>query len=161
MNHPPSTPPYFDLLFSRISDQHHATTTAFGRHVHWGFWQEPSRATCDASDYARAAERLCALVCDSAEIDSGQFICDVGCGFGGTIARLNELHTGTHLTGINIDARQLERAKALVTAKNANEIAFVNAAAERLPLDDESCDVLLSVEAVFHYMILSFAKSSS
>jgi cyclopropane fatty-acyl-phospholipid synthase-like methyltransferase len=35
---------------------------------------------------------------------------DVGCGFGGTIASLNEHFSDLQLTGVNIDLRQLDRA---------------------------------------------------
>ena len=145
------SPPYFDLLFQRLANQHPGTVTAFGKHVHWGHWSEPEKAGLEASEYAAAAEQLCDLVCDAASIEAGQTVVDVGCGFGGTIDRLNQQQTGLKLCGINIDARQLERAREQVVANEGNEIEFLTAAAERLPLSDASCERVLSVEAVFHF----------
>jgi hypothetical protein len=83
-------PPYFDTLFQLLQDNDPDTLAAFGRHVHWGYWESPDSADGSAQDYARAAERLCRRVCDAADIRDGQRIVDVGCGFGGTIASLNE-----------------------------------------------------------------------
>ena len=45
----------------------------------------------------------------AAGIADGQHILDVGCGFGGTVASLNENFSRVHLLGVNIDERQLER----------------------------------------------------
>lgn len=145
------TPPYFNLLFERIENQHPETVAAFGQHVHWGYWRDPSVASIDASDYFNAAQRLCAIACAAAEIRSNQTIADVGCGFGGTIAWINQHYKDLHLTGINIDTRQLQRARSQVVSQCGNQITFVEAPAEQLPMRDSSCDVVLSVEAVFHF----------
>ena len=53
-------------------------------------------------------------MCDVAEIRDGMRIIDVGCGFGGTIASLNERFSELELVGVNIDSRQLERATDMV-----------------------------------------------
>ena len=147
----PSNPPYFEILFSRLSAGDPDTVAAFGRHVHWGYWPDPAAATGTAEDYGQAAERLCRKVCDAARISGGEKILDVGCGFGGTIASLNERFANLDLTGVNIDARQLDRAAQTVHPQNANIIRWLEADAARLPLPDNSFDVVLAVECIFHF----------
>jgi SAM-dependent methyltransferase len=144
-------PPYFDILFSRLEAQEPATTVAFGRHVHWGYWDRPEEADGSPEDYARAAERLCRLVCDAAQIRDGLRILDVGCGFGGTIASLNERFADLELVGVNIDPRQLERARRTVRPLHGNRIRFVEGDGCRLTFGPGSFDVVLAVECIFHF----------
>jgi SAM-dependent methyltransferase len=147
----PHAPPYFDVLFSRFQNQDPEATIAFGRHVHWGYWDDPATANGTAADYAQAAERLCQRVCDAGSIRDGLRILDVGCGFGGTIASLNERYTGLDMVGLNIDRRQLDRAAELVHPANGNRVAWVEADACRLPFPADSFDVVLAVECIFHF----------
>ena len=149
-NEPPN-PPYFDGLLQRLAINDARTVAAFGRHVHWGYWEDPSKATCLPEEYGAAAESLCRAICDAAEIRNGMRIIDVGCGFGGTLASLNERFSDLQLVGVNIDSRQLERAADIVRPRNGNSIEFVEADAARIPLPDESFDVVLAVECIFHF----------
>jgi cyclopropane fatty-acyl-phospholipid synthase-like methyltransferase len=146
-----AAPPYFDVLFARLEANEPATATAFGRHVHWGYWPDPASADGSAADYAAAAERLCRRVCDAAEVRDGLRVLDVGCGYGGTIASLNERFKGLTLVGVNIDRRQLERARQTVQPANGNVISFVHGDACRLDLAAGSFDVVLAVECIFHF----------
>ena len=151
MSKEPNNPPYFDGLLQRLDTDDAHTSAAFGRHVHWGYWQDPSRATCTPEAYGAAAEELCRAVCDTAGIQDGTRIVDVGCGFGGTLASLNERFSKLELVGVNIDSRQLERATDIVRPRNGNSIEFLQADAARIPLLDESFDVVLAVECIFHF----------
>jgi SAM-dependent methyltransferase len=143
--------PYFDVLLSLLERGDGRVEAAFGRHVHWGYWPDPGRATGDAADYAAAAERLSLEVCAAANIADGQTVLDVGCGFGGTIASLNERFQHMRLVGLNIDQRQIARARAKVTPRGDNSIAFIAGTASSLPLPDASCDAVVAVEAIFHF----------
>jgi cyclopropane fatty-acyl-phospholipid synthase-like methyltransferase len=78
-------------------------------------------------------------------------VLDVGCGIGGTIASLNERFSGLDLVGVNIDARQLERAARTVRPANGNRIRWVEADACDLSLAAASFDALLAVECIFHF----------
>jgi SAM-dependent methyltransferase len=147
----PLVPPYFDILFSRLQAREPATTVAFGRHVHWGYWDRPEDADGSPEDYGRAAERLCRIVCDAAGVRDNMRVLDVGCGFGGTIASLNERFSGLELVGVNIDPRQLERARQVVRPARGNRIRFVEGDACRLTFPPNSFDVVLAVECVFHF----------
>lgn len=151
MANEPANPPYFDGIFQRLASNDVTTAAAFGRHVHWGYWNEPPSESCSAQEYGKAAERLCRVICDAAEIRDGMRVLDVGCGFGGTLASLNERFFDLQLVGVNIDARQLDRATELVVPKNGNSVEFVHADAAKMPLPDKRFDAVLAVECVFHF----------
>jgi len=142
--------PYFDALLA-LFDSHPVLAQTFGRHVHWGYWEHVPTARPDAWEFANAAERLTRLVLDAAGVANGQQILDVGCGFGGTVASLNERYDNMGLHGLNIEHRQLLRAKQLVQAFATNRIEWVNANACELPFVDASFDTLVAVECIFHF----------
>ena len=143
--------PYFDFLLANLADRNASLAKSFGRHVHWGYWADPARATCDDDDYAAAAEQLSREVCRAAEVAEGERVLDAGCGFGGTIALLNEQFSRLRLDGLNIDERQLERARRDVVARRDNVIQFTRADACSLPFPDASFDRVLAVECIFHF----------
>ncbi len=143
--------PYFDFVLRELEAKNPAVELAFGRHVHWGYWPDPSKADQSAEDYARAAEALSQQVYGAAQIENGQHILDVGCGFGGTVASLNENFTGLNLVGVNIDARQVERARQKVSALASNKIEFKVGDACQLPIADAAFDRVLAVECIFHF----------
>jgi SAM-dependent methyltransferase len=148
---PAGVPPYFDHLFALLQQEDPDTVAAFGRHAHWGYWDDPATFDGSAGNYAEAAERLCRLVCDAAAIRDGLAVLDVGCGFGGTVASLNERFDRLDLVGVNIDARQLARAAREVKPRGANRIRFVCGDACKLPAAPARFDVVLAVECIFHF----------
>lgn len=143
--------PYFDVVLEQLQVDNHNMQQVFGRHVHWGYWPQPHQADGSVEDFALAAERLCQQVYNVANIQEGDRVLDVGCGFGGTIASLNEHFHQLHLTGLNIDPRQIERAKQQVSPLANNVIAFVEGDACQIPFPDHSADVVLAVECIFHF----------
>src|SRR5687768_13614866 len=94
--------PYFDVLLERLDEGDARACTAFGRHVHWGWWPDPDQASGTPEDYAAAAERMCHKVCAAAGVGEGMRVLDVGCGLGGTIASLNERFSDLDMVGVNI-----------------------------------------------------------
>ncbi len=147
----PEPPPYFDALLERLAAGDPEATAAFGRHVHWGYWANPDADPGTGANYAVAAEELCRRVCDVAPVRDGMCVLDVGCGFGGTIASLNERFQNLDMTGVNIDARQLARAAETFTPTSGNRVAWVEADACALPFADAQFDAVLAVECVFHF----------
>ena len=119
--------------------------------MHWGYWPAPRRALLSDADFAIAAERLTQEICALADLADGHLVLDVGCGFGGTIAFLNERFDAMQLLGVNIDPRQLDRAKRLVLPLKHNTIAFQEGDACALPFPDASFDRVLAVECIFHF----------
>jgi hypothetical protein len=89
--------PCFDYLLEELENRNPSIETSFGRHVHWGYWDERRRAVCDDADYAKAAERPTHQLCP-ARIVEGDRVLEVGCGFGGTLASLNERSPRCHCT---------------------------------------------------------------
>jgi ubiquinone/menaquinone biosynthesis C-methylase UbiE len=143
--------PYFDYLLAAIKDGNSAVENSFGRHVHWGYWDYPKRATLTVDDFIEATENLSRQVCKAGKIDNNMKILDVGCGFGGTIAHINENFQGMSLVGVNFDERQLARASAIVQPFGSNVIEFKQGDACALPLPDAFFDVVLAVECIFHF----------
>ncbi len=143
--------PYFDHLLAALQEDNDAVEKSFGRHVHWGYWQQPKQAKLTDDDFAEAAENLSSLVVAAAEIRNKQRILDVGCGFGGTIAHLNENYNDLQLFGLNLDDRQLYRARDKVLEIKRNKIQFQQGNACSLPFPDNSFDVVLAVECIFHF----------
>jgi len=143
--------PYFDALLTLLDQGHSAVDRAFGRHVHWGYWPEPTQADGSPEDFAAAAERLTELIYTAAEVENGQRILDAGCGFGGTVASLNDRFQDIDVSGLNIDRRQLRRANGRVSAEPGNALNWVQADACALPFADRSFDTVLAVECIFHF----------
>jgi ubiquinone/menaquinone biosynthesis C-methylase UbiE len=148
-----SAMPYFDEIFARL-EQPGSTelVDAFGaRHVHWGYYADPSSTDDSVAGLQVAAEAMTRRLCDAANIRAGQQVLDVGCGFGGTIASLNERFSPLALTGLNIDPRQVERARTLVQAQPGNSVDFAEGDACRMPFAAASFERVLAVECIFHF----------
>ena len=143
--------PYFDQIlevFKRSPDS--SLSQAMMRHVHWGLFSapiaHPSPAACVA-----AAEAMTEKICTAARAGNNLRILDVGCGFGGTVAHLNERFSGCELVGLNIDDRQLALARKWVRPQSGNTVKFVQGDACALPFGDASFDVVTAVECIFHF----------
>lgn len=143
--------PYFDILLEQLSLGNADMQQIFGRHVHWGYWPDPGKADGSVEDFAIAAEQLSQRMFEVAGVKEGDRVLDVGCGFGGTIASLNEKFQNLQLTGLNIDARQIARANQTIQPLANNQISFVEGDACQLPFPDASVDVVLAVECIFHF----------
>ena len=144
--------PYFDQIIERLEALPDSSLArAFERHVHWGYFASPETADDSVERYVAAAEELTRRMCDAAGVADGLTILDVGCGFGGTIDHLNAHLTGCELVGLNIDARQLDRARDLVQPRAENTVSFVEGDACSLPFEDGRFDAVLAVECAFHF----------
>ncbi|MFA5923575.1 MAG: methyltransferase domain-containing protein [Methylococcaceae bacterium] len=143
--------PYFDYLLALLKEGDEAVEKSFGRHVHWGYWERPELAALTTADFEQAAENLTRQVCLAGNIENGLSVLDVGCGFGGTVAHINEHYTGMKLVGLNLDERQLVRAREMVLPLADNAIQFQQGNACALPYPDQTYDVVLAVECIFHF----------
>ncbi|MDY6996651.1 MAG: methyltransferase domain-containing protein [Actinomycetota bacterium] len=142
--------PYFDLLIDE-RDGGGATGQLWKNQVHWGYWEDPSAATGTRDDYQAAMEQMNRELLEAGRVADGQRLLDVGCGFGGTIQQINAEHRDMHLTGLNIDARQLAAADAQTHPANGNRIGWVEGDACALPFEDGEFDRVLAVECIFHF----------
>lgn len=142
---------YIDIFLESFERGDADSVAAFGTHVHWGYWETPSRADGSTADFARAAENMSRRITEAACIGDGQSVLDVGCGFGGTIASMNSRFAGMKLAGVNIDGRQVARARATVHARAENSIAFIQADAMAMPQELRDFDAVLAIESVCHF----------
>ena len=143
--------PFVDLVLEQFRQGNTDVIQACGRHLHFGYWDNPANADGSVADFTNAAESLTSLVCDFGDVGSGLSILDCGCGFGGTLSSLNENFSNRHLVGLNIDPRQLARARTEVQPFNGNQIEFVEGDACQLPFENASFDVVLAVECIMHF----------
>ncbi len=143
--------PYLDKTVSLLEAGDLEIRQAFGRHWHWGYWQDPALATGKIDDFVRAGERMSEHFLDVASLGDGQRVLDAGCGFGGTIAVANERYRGVSLTGLNIDPRQLAWARENVVARADNTVEFTLGDACAPPFASRTFDRVVAVECIFHF----------
>jgi ubiquinone/menaquinone biosynthesis C-methylase UbiE len=151
MKKTPERIPYFDNLPEKFDAGDLDAIAAFGRHIHWGYWEVPTKADGSIADFGAAAESLSQRMINLAQIEPGMSILDAGCGFGGTIAIVNDRCSNLDLVGVNIDSQQVSRAREEVKGRDNNRIQFICADACQLPLADNSCDRILAVECIFGF----------
>lgn len=71
----------------------------WGEHLHHGLWSTGRETP------AEAAEALVDLVAGRLELEPGQTLCDIGCGYGAGALRLAERY-GLHVTGVTLSRAQ-------------------------------------------------------
>lgn len=76
----------------------------WGEHVHHGLWTTGREAP------DQAVEALVAHLAERLDLQPGQHVCDVGCGYGATAEWLSRRH-GVHVTGVTISSAQFKRAQ--------------------------------------------------
>lgn len=145
--------PYVDFVLEQLARDNAVVEAAWGTHMHWGYWPDPERPDLSLDGYARALDQLTREHWRHADIRPGHTVADVGCGFGGSLALLNAERDALRLIGVNIDARQLERARERVRprAGSGNRLQLELADALALPFADGSVDVAMSIECIFHF----------
>jgi SAM-dependent methyltransferase len=79
------------------------------------------------------------LIRDGTELAPGTRLLEVGCGVGAVLAVLGQEFPGIHLTGVDIEPKQLEFARAHLERSQV-EATLMQADALALPFDDESFD---------------------
>ncbi len=143
--------PYFDQILADLPEVDIELRRVLTRHVHWGYWENPASAAYTLESLAMAQEQLSQQVANAGQVRSGQRILDCGCGFGGTIAHLNDRLQDLDMVGLNIDPRQLEVARTNFYPKHGNRAEFIEGDACALPFDENSFDLVLAVECIFHF----------
>ena len=137
-------PAYFDPLLAAFR------RGQAGRSVHLGHWDRPQAAGSERAEFGHAQARLDEILLEMADLQPGQRVLDVGCGLGATLETISRRVSGMALTGLNIDARQLELCRG-IEAANGNQLCWYQGDACRLPFRAASYDRLLCIEAMFHF----------
>ena len=107
--------------------------------------KQQARKMWAGGEYAEIAERIAdagRTTVEAAEIGSGDKVLDVACGTGN--ATIPAAQTAAEVTGLDLTPRLLEQGRA-AAAEAGVEIDWVEGDAERLPFEDESFDVVISV----------------
>lgn len=143
--------PYFDMLFGALGRGAPGLSATFGHHVHWGYWGPGDRPDGSFEDFARAAERLTQRLLDNAKVERGHRVLDAGSGLGGTLASLDARCDEVALTGLNIDPRQVEKARERLRPRPGNSLEFHVGDACDMPFPSGAFDRVLAVECIFHF----------
>lgn len=141
---------FFDNL-SQEFDKNLDVQTAFGEHIHWGYWEDPRQAIGNLRDFAHAGEQLSRLVLEMAELQSENTVLDAGCGWGGTIALANRLYHNLEFIGINIDGAQIQQAKLKHEPQHGNRLNFIEGDACVLPETLPILDCAWALECIFAF----------
>lgn len=148
---PPQQPiAYFDRMIEDFDAEVNSRNTHLG---HWDLDDDAPRElsnsiTCE--EFEQAQERLNHEMIRRAHVVRGSNVLDVACGFGGLIETLDKQFTDLQLTGLNIDARQLEICQQL-RSKSVNSMRWHEADACDLPFEDATFDIVFCIEAMFHF----------
>jgi len=112
----------------------------WGEHVHHGLWltgREPAEV---------AVVQLVDHVAEAANIQNGDRVCDVGCGYGGASRHLADQYNAT-VTGLTISEAQHKYACEQTAGGNPT---YLLRNWEQNELDTASFDALISIECVSH-----------
>lgn len=115
--------------------------TVWGEHVHHGYWR-----TGRESD-REAAEALVELVAGKLALETGQSLCDIGCGYGATAEYLAG-HYDVAVTGLTISSAQAAIASA--RTPKAGSVACFQRDWLTNGLADESFDRAYAIESSEH-----------
>ena len=92
-----------------------------------------------------AAVRTTLDVLDEVLAPSGRAIVDVGCGDGALVRAL--ANQGARMTGIDVSAGQLERARAHPPVADER---YLEGSGQSLPLDDDAADAVVFLQSLHH-----------
>lgn len=142
--------PYINLIIDLIKDNNSSYKTSFKKNIHWGYWDKPKLSIINSEEFIEATERMTDFIIKISDINNGQTVLDIGCGFGGAIESLNKRYDNLVLYGLNNDSRQLEIAENIVKSDGTNTITFLLNDACRLPIESNSIDKIIAIESIFH-----------
>lgn len=105
--------------------------------------------------YSSLAESNCCLSCggalERAAVKHGETCVDLGSGRGSDALRMADLvGPGGFVYGVDVSDGMLEKARATAKKFGVTNVAFVKSELEKLPLDDDSADVVISNCTINH-----------
>ena len=111
----------------------------WGEHVHHGYWRSGRESP------AEAADALVRLVAERLDLEPGQAVCDIGCGYGATAADLATRH-GVSVLGLTVSAAQ----EAVARSREAAGVTFLRRDWLDNRLPDASFDRAYAIESSEH-----------
>ncbi|MCG8456453.1 MAG: methyltransferase domain-containing protein [Holophagales bacterium] len=144
---------HFELIAAALGRGEPRTRSALGRNLHFGYWDSAPREV-NADGFARATERLSSEVTGELCLGRRGRLLDVGCGYGGTLARLRQHRPELRLVGLDCGIGQLARCREVVAHghryRGKSRARLVAGDACRLPVARGSCDGILAMECLFY-----------
>jgi tocopherol O-methyltransferase len=113
----------------------------WGEHIHHGLWQSRRETVDDAT------RRLIALVAEQARLKTGDQVCDVGCGYGGT-SRILARDYGARVTALTVSHAQHAHAVSLDPA--ATNPTYLLRDWLQNELTPSSFDAVIAIESSEH-----------
>ena len=110
-------------------------------YLNFGYWDENTR------NHKQACDNLMEKLLEPIPEKPGKIL-DVACGKGETTRYLSKYYSPDNVTAINISHKQLDIARNIVPGCN-----FIKMNATELGFPDNSFDVVICVEAVFHFYL--------
>jgi len=105
--------------------------------------------------YSELAETSCCLSCggaaNHAEPKPGEICVDLGSGRGTDVIRMaEEVGTTGHVYGVDISGGMLEKARKTAAKLGVENVTFLEAELEAIPLEDQSVDLVISNCTINH-----------
>ena len=138
--------PFHGLKTTEVYDLIGTTSlTENALYLNLGYWQ-------DADTIDEASEELALLVAKKGGMGPGDTVLDCGYGFGDQDILWARNMKPDKIIGLNITKSQVERARMNVAdAGLGKSIDLREGSATEMPIDNESIDLVVSVESAFHY----------
>jgi len=114
-------------------------------YLNLGYWRQ-------ANTIDEASEALAMLVAERGGMGPGDTVLDCGYGFGDQDILWARKLNPEKIIGLNITGSQVERARIrVINAGLEQSIDLREGSATEMPIDNESVDLVVSVESAFHY----------
>lgn len=138
----------------RVADYYDASTKPFyldrwhPEDLHFGLFH----AGADPRNHHAAVKAMTAAIIAPARIEAGEQVLDAGCGVGGAALDIAR-DPGARVLGVTVSPVQVEIATGRANALSLVHLARFEQAdcSARLPCDDASIDVIVSIEAACHF----------
>ncbi|MCW8814491.1 MAG: methyltransferase domain-containing protein [Chlorobium sp.] len=138
--------PFHGLKTTEVYDLIGTTSlTENALYLNLGYWR-------DVDTIDEASEALALLVAKRGGMGAGDTVLDCGYGFGDQDILWTRIMNPEKIIGLNITHSQVERARMNVAEVGLeNAIDLREGSATEMPIDNESIDLVVSVESAFHY----------
>ncbi len=138
--------PFHGLKTTEVYDLIGTTSlTENALYLNLGYWR-------DVDTIDEASEALALLVAKRGGMGAGDTVLDCGYGFGDQDILWTRIMSPEKIIGLNITRSQVERARMNVAEAGLEKsIDLREGSATEMPIDNESIDLVVSVESAFHY----------
>jgi len=111
---------------------------------HWNSAAGAGHWIANQASHDRMLEPFLTMILGAAAIGAGERVLDVGCGCGATTLTAGRLAGPAEVTGIDLSAAMLARARADARAALLSNVSFLEGDAQVQPLEPASFDVVIS-----------------